>query len=104
MWKPTIFKFDLMGFWFWTSRAKLIKHRKSSFVKHVLRVMVAQNLGVKNDTIFSLYASENNLQLSECNVFRRKICKDLMDYTVMSLTNPHIIRGRWQEFGSPLLR
>ena len=73
MWKPTIFKFDLMGFWLWTSRAKLIKHRKSSFVKHVLRVMVAQNLGVKNDTIFSLHASENNLQLSECNVFRRKI-------------------------------
>ena len=56
--------------------------------------MVAQNLGVKNDTIFSLHASENNLQLSECNVFRRKICKDLMDYTVMSLTNPHIIRRR----------
>ena len=36
--------------------------------------MVAQNLGMKNDTMLShLHASKNNVQLSECNVLRRKI-------------------------------
>ena len=40
--------------------------------------MVAQNLGMKIDTMLSISvnASKNNAQLSECYVLRRKIWKD----------------------------
>ena len=57
--------------------------------------MVAQNLGMKIDTMLSISvnASKNNAQLSEC-CFETKNLERLMDYTVMSLTNPHTIRGR----------
>ena len=58
--------------------------------------MVAQNLGTKIDTMLSISVntSKNNAQLSERYVFETKNLERLMDYTVMSLTNPHTIRGR----------
>ena len=56
--------------------------------------MVAQNLGMRIGTMLSSSARfENNVQFSEYYALRRKMWKYNALY-VMSLTNPHTIRGR----------
>ena len=63
----------------------------------MFRVRVAQNLGMKIDTMLSISISE---RFEKQRAIVRMLCVEtknlerFMDYTVMSLTNPHTIRGR----------
>ena len=56
--------------------------------------MVTQNLGMENDTIFSSARFEKQRIIVRMLCFEKKNLERLMDYTVMSLTNPHTIRCR----------
>ena len=58
--------------------------------------MVAQNLGMKIDTMLSISVNtfEKQRTIVRMLCFETKNLQRLMDYTVISLTNPHTIRGR----------
>ena len=56
--------------------------------------MIVQNLGMENDTMLSYARFEKPRTIVRMSCFEKKNLKRLMDYTVMSLTNPHTISGR----------
>ena len=56
--------------------------------------MVAQNLGMKNDTMLSSAHFKKQRIIVRMLCFEKKNLERMMDYTVMSLTNPHTIRCR----------
>ena len=56
--------------------------------------MVAQNLGMKNDTMLLSAHFEKQRITVRMLCFEKKNLERLMDYTVMLLTNPHTIRCR----------
>ena len=56
--------------------------------------MVAQNLEMKNDLMLSSARFEKQRTIVRMLCFEKKNLERLMDYMVMSLTNPHTIRGR----------
>ena len=58
--------------------------------------MVAQNLGMKIGTMLSISVNTSKKQRTIVRMlcFETKDLQRLMDYTVISLTNPHTIRGR----------
>ena len=56
--------------------------------------MVAQNLGMKNGTMLSSARFEKQRIIVRMLCFEKKNLERLMDYMVMSLTNPHTIRCR----------
>ena len=56
--------------------------------------MMAQNLGMKNDTVLSYARFEKPHTIVWMLCFEKKNLERLMDYTVTSLKNPHTIRGR----------
>ena len=59
-----------------------------------MQVMIVQNLGMKNDTMLSYARFQKPHTIVRMLCFEKKNLKRLMDYKVMSLTNPHTISGR----------
>ena len=56
----------------------------------MLRVMVAQNLGMKNDSMLSSARFEKQRTIVRMLCFEKKNLERLMDF--MLVTNPHTIR------------
>ena len=57
--------------------------QKEQFCKHVLQVMIVQNLGMENDTMFSYARFEKPRTIVRITCFEKKNLKRLMDYTMM---------------------